>query len=92
MRHPFETYTFHMRYVSEACRFRIIPFWIASECVLMTRRLVWIRSKFRRHNHDVLCCTIFDVQSENSGVMLLKFHLDPNRTSHHKHVLSVTLR
>jgi hypothetical protein len=57
----------------------------------MTRRLVWIRSKFRRHNHDVLRCTIFGVQSENSGVMLLKFYLDPNRTSHHKHALSVTL-
>jgi hypothetical protein len=32
MRHPFQTYTFHMRYACEMCRYRIIPFWTASEC------------------------------------------------------------
>jgi hypothetical protein len=47
--------------------------------------------KFRQHNPDVLRCTISDVQSENIGVMLPKFHLDSNRVSHHKHILSVTL-
>jgi hypothetical protein len=57
----------------------------------MMRRLVWIRTKFRRHNNDVLCCTILSVQSENSGVMLLKFCPDPNQASHHKHALSVTI-
>jgi hypothetical protein len=30
------------------------------------------------------------MQSENSGVMLSKFHSDPNLKSHHKHALSVT--
>jgi hypothetical protein len=32
MHHPFQTYIFHLRYACEACRFGIIPFWIASEC------------------------------------------------------------
>jgi hypothetical protein len=32
MHHLFQTYTFHMRYACEACRFRIVPFWTASEC------------------------------------------------------------
>jgi hypothetical protein len=32
MRHPFQTYTFHMRYICEACRFKIVPFWTVSEC------------------------------------------------------------
>jgi hypothetical protein len=27
MRHSFRTYTFHMRYACEVCRFRIVPFW-----------------------------------------------------------------
>jgi hypothetical protein len=31
------------------------------------------------------------MQSENSGVMLPKFCLDPNQASRHKHALSVTL-
>jgi hypothetical protein len=57
----------------------------------MMRRLIRIRSKFWWHNPDVLRCTIFDVQSENSGVMLLKFHPDLNRMSHHKHALLATL-
>jgi hypothetical protein len=33
MRHPFWTYTFHMRYACEVCRFRIVPFWTTSECL-----------------------------------------------------------
>jgi hypothetical protein len=33
MRHLFRTYTFHMCYACEACRFRIVPFWTASECL-----------------------------------------------------------
>jgi hypothetical protein len=53
--------------------------------------LVWIRSKIWRYNPDVLRCTILNMQSENNGIMLLKFCLDPNRTSRHKHALSVTL-
>jgi hypothetical protein len=57
----------------------------------MMRRLIHIRSKFRWHNLDVLRWTISGVQSENSGIMLPKFHPDPNRASHHKHALSVTL-
>jgi hypothetical protein len=32
MRHPFRTYMFHMLYACEACRFEIVPFWIALEC------------------------------------------------------------
>jgi hypothetical protein len=32
MCHPFQSYTFHMHNACEACRFRIIPFWTASEC------------------------------------------------------------
>jgi hypothetical protein len=32
MRHPFQTYTLHMRYTCEACRHGIVLFWIASEC------------------------------------------------------------
>jgi hypothetical protein len=58
----------------------------------MTRRLVWIQSKFWQHNPDVLRCTILCIQSENNGVMLLKFHPDLNQMSHHKHALSITLR
>jgi hypothetical protein len=58
--------------------------------MLMTRCLVWIRSKFRRHNPDVLCCTILNMQSENSRVILLKFHPDLNQASCHKHALLVT--
>jgi hypothetical protein len=58
--------------------------------MLMTRRLVWIRSKFQWHNPDVLRCTILNVQSENSGVMLLKFRPDLNQASYHKHALSIT--
>jgi hypothetical protein len=34
---------------------------------------------------------ILGVLSENSEVMLLKFYLDLNEASHHKHALSVTL-
>jgi hypothetical protein len=52
---------------------------------------VRIRSKFQRHNPDVLRCTISGVQSENSGVILSKFCSDLNQTSHHKHTLSVIL-
>jgi hypothetical protein len=63
----------------------------ARENMLMIRRLVQFRSKFRWHNPYVLRCTISDMQSENSGVMLLKFRPDPNQTSHHKHALSITL-
>jgi hypothetical protein len=48
------------------------------ESVLMTRHLVWTQLKFWWHNPDLLRCTISDVQSENSGVMLLKFYPDPN--------------
>jgi hypothetical protein len=33
MRHPFRTYIFHMCYACEACRFVIVPFSIASECL-----------------------------------------------------------
>jgi hypothetical protein len=58
----------------------------------MMRRLVWIRLKFQRHNPDVLHYTISGVQSENSGVILLKFDLNPNKASRHKYALSVTLR
>jgi hypothetical protein len=32
MRHPFQTYTFHMHYASEACWFGIVLFWTASKC------------------------------------------------------------
>jgi hypothetical protein len=32
MHHPFRTYTFHMRYAYEACRFRIVPFYTTMEC------------------------------------------------------------
>jgi hypothetical protein len=32
MCHPFQTYIFHMCYACETCRFKIIPFGIASEC------------------------------------------------------------
>jgi hypothetical protein len=32
MRHPFQTYTFHMHYACESCRFGIVSFWTASEC------------------------------------------------------------
>jgi hypothetical protein len=32
MRHSFQTYTFHMCYACEACKFGIVPFWTASEC------------------------------------------------------------
>jgi hypothetical protein len=55
------------------------------------RRLIRIWSKFRRHNPDVLHCTILDVQLKNSGVMLSKFRPDPNQASHHKHALSITI-
>jgi hypothetical protein len=57
----------------------------------MTRRLAQIRSKFWRHNPDVLRCTILSVQSENSELMLPKFCPDPNWVSHHKHVISITI-
>jgi hypothetical protein len=53
----------------------------------MTRRLVQIRSKFWRHNPNVLHCTILDMQLENSGVMLSKFCLVLNQASRHKHAL-----
>jgi hypothetical protein len=32
MRHLFRSNMFHMHYACEACRFRIGPFWTASEC------------------------------------------------------------
>jgi hypothetical protein len=32
MRHLFQTYMFHMCYTCEACRFKIVPCWTASEC------------------------------------------------------------
>jgi hypothetical protein len=32
MRHPFQTYMFHMRYACKTCRFEIVYFWTASEC------------------------------------------------------------
>jgi hypothetical protein len=51
------------------------------ESVIMMRRLIQILSKFRRHNPDVLRCTISGVQSENSSVMLPKFHPDLNQES-----------
>jgi hypothetical protein len=73
---------------------KIVPFWTTSECPrerVMMRRLVRIWSKFRQHNLDVLRYTISGVQSENNGVMLLKFCLDLNQVSRHKHDLSVTL-
>jgi hypothetical protein len=94
MRHSFRAYTFHMRYACEACRFRIVLFgqpWSARESVLMMRGIVRIRSKFRWHNPDVFRCTISDVQSVNSGVMLPKFCPDPNQASYHKHTLSINL-
>jgi hypothetical protein len=94
MRHPFQTYTFHIRYTCEACRFGIVPFRqprSARESVLMMRHLVWIRSKFWQHNPNVLRSTILGVQSENNGVMLLKFCPNLNRASHLKNALSVTL-
>jgi hypothetical protein len=59
--------------------------------VLMMRRLVRIQSKFWWHNPDVLLCAISSVQSENSGVMVLKFCPDPNQAYRHKHTLSVTI-
>jgi hypothetical protein len=59
--------------------------------VLIIRCLVRIRPKFRRHNPDILICTILSAQSNNNEVMLLKFYLNPNLMSYHKHVLSVTL-
>jgi hypothetical protein len=61
------------------------------ESVVMTRHLAQIRSKFLRHNLDVLRCSIFDVLLENSGVMLPKFHPYLIQASHHKHILSVAL-
>jgi hypothetical protein len=42
------------------------------------RRQVQIQSKFWWHNPDLVLCTISGMQSENGGVMLLKFYLDPN--------------
>jgi hypothetical protein len=33
MHHPFWTYTFHICYACEACRFGIVPFWTATECL-----------------------------------------------------------
>jgi hypothetical protein len=57
----------------------------------MTRCLVRIRSKFWWHNPDVLHCTILGVQSKYNGAILQKYHPDPNRASHHKHTLSITL-
>jgi hypothetical protein len=33
MLHLFRTYIFHMCYACEACRFGIVPFSIASECL-----------------------------------------------------------
>jgi hypothetical protein len=62
------------------------------ESVLMMRCLVRIRSKFQWHDPDVLRYTISGVLSKNSGIMLPKFHPDPNQVSHHNHALSVTLR
>jgi hypothetical protein len=32
MCYSFRNYTFHMHYICEACRFIIIPFWLALEC------------------------------------------------------------
>jgi hypothetical protein len=32
MRHPFQTYMFHMHYTCEARRFGIVPFWAFSKC------------------------------------------------------------
>jgi pyruvate-formate lyase len=61
------------------------------ESALTIRCLVQTRSKFWRHNPDVLRCTISGVQSENSGVMLPKFHPDPHQASCHKHTRLVTL-
>jgi hypothetical protein len=31
MCHLFQTYTFHMRYACEVCRFKIVLFWTASK-------------------------------------------------------------
>jgi hypothetical protein len=94
MRHPFRTYTFYMRYACEHVGLKLSLFGQPRsdrEYVLMMRRLVRIRPKFRQHDPDVLRCTISGVQSENSGVMPLKFRSDSNQASHHKHALSVTL-
>jgi hypothetical protein len=57
----------------------------------MMRRLVHIRSKFRRHNLDVLGSTISGMLSKNSGVRLPKFCSDLNQVSCHKPALLVTL-
>jgi hypothetical protein len=63
----------------------------ARENMLMTRHLDQNQTKILWHNPDVLRCTILGMQSENSGVMLLKFCPDLNRASRHKRVFSVTL-
>jgi hypothetical protein len=62
------------------------------ESMFVMRCLVQIRSKFWWHNPDVFHCIILGVQLEINEVMLLKFRLDLNLASHHKHALSVTLR
>jgi hypothetical protein len=67
-----------MRYACEMCRFRIVPFWTASECP-------------RERAYDVTPNLDPVEMSENSGVILQKFRPDPNRASRHKHTLSVTL-
>jgi hypothetical protein len=86
MRHPFRTYTSHIRYACETCRFRIVSFWTASE---FPRERAYEetpgsdQSKFQRHNPDVLRYIILGMQLDNSGIMLPKFHSDPNQMSHH---------
>jgi hypothetical protein len=78
MRHPFQTYKFHMRYACEACRFGVVPFWTLSEC---PRECAYDKMPGSNPIEILIayfCCTISGVQSENSGVMLLKFHPDLN--------------
>jgi hypothetical protein len=71
-----------MRYTCEACRFRIFSFFTALEC---SRE----RAYDKMPGSDPV--EILGVLSENSEFMLLKFYLDLNEASHHKHALSVTL-
>jgi hypothetical protein len=90
----FLTYIFYMRYACEVCRFRIVPFEQprnVRENMLIMRHLIRIRAKFQLHNPDVLHHIISGMQSENTGVMLPKFHPDLNQTSCYKHALSITL-
>ena len=60
MRHPFWTDMPYMCHAYEMWRSGIVPFWIASEWA--TERGICdeprVRTRFRRHNPIVLCCTI----------------------------------